>query len=77
MRCPKCACNLLQKSGESLKVRVPILVFTDDGKQCVTSCPKCGDEIQLPITLNKSAVDEASVPLFISTERLTRKRIRP
>jgi hypothetical protein len=56
MRCPECAHNLLQKSGDKLKVRVPILVFDALGETCLTSCPRCHAEIPVPVTLAKSAI---------------------
>lgn len=56
MRCPRCNHNLLQKADGKLKVRVPILVFSTDGERCVTSCPRCREEIPVPVTLSKSAL---------------------
>lgn len=74
--CPKCGHDLLQKSETKLKIRVPILVFDDKGEKCVTSCPRCKEEIPLPVTLNKSAL--ATEPkLFIDPARLTKSTTRP
>ncbi len=72
MRCPACNANLLQKSDGKLKVRVPILVFSADGETCVTSCPRCKEEIPIPVQLAKSAVPSDPAPPRLVTSRLTR-----
>ena len=56
MKCPHCGHGLIQKSASAVKLRVPILVFDLDGKHAVTPCPKCKREIQIPVTLEKSAI---------------------
>lgn len=73
MRCPKCQFSLLQKSDEKLKLRVPILVFDVDGEKCVTSCPRCKEEIQIPVMLAKSATQADPTPLILKPS-LTRVR---
>lgn len=73
MRCPKCNAALMQKSEGKLKVRVPILVFAADGESCVTSCPRCKEEIPLPVQLEKSAVPAGDAPKLVIA-RLTRAR---
>lgn len=73
MRCPKCNAALMQKSDGKLKVRVPILVFSASGDSCVTSCPRCKEEIPLPVQLEKSAVPEdANPPKLVVARGLTR-----
>jgi predicted RNA-binding Zn-ribbon protein involved in translation (DUF1610 family) len=56
MRCPECGHALIQRRDEKVKLRAPILVFDPQGDQCVTNCPKCKKEIQLPVTLEQSAI---------------------
>jgi hypothetical protein len=77
MRCPSCDCNLLQKSDGKLKIRVPILVFSADGETCVTSCPRCKEEIPVPVTLAKSALPASEPPKLVLTRGLTRPRSVP
>lgn len=72
IRCPKCQKNLLQKSEDKLKLRVPILVFDISGQTCVTSCPGCKSEIELPVTLAKGATLDEGIALILSPERLTK-----
>lgn len=72
MKCPACNASLLQKSEGKLKIRVPILVFSADGTTCVTSCPKCKEEIPMPVTLAKSAVPADEPQPRLVTTRLTR-----
>jgi hypothetical protein len=62
----------MQKSEGKLKIRVPILVFSDDGSSCVTSCPKCHVEIPIPVTLAKSAIPAGETTPRLITTRLTR-----
>jgi DNA-directed RNA polymerase subunit RPC12/RpoP len=70
MLCPECGHRLLKKSDAKLKLRVPIIVFDDDGANAVTNCPGCKQEIRVPVTLEKSAIpDEPN--LVLAKGRLT------
>ena len=77
MRCPKCNCALLQKSEGKIKIRVPILVFSADGETCVTSCPRCKEEIPVPVTLAKSALPASEPVKLVLARGLTRSRSVP
>lgn len=72
MRCPHCSHRLVQKSEGKAKLRVPILVFSDDGASCVAPCPRCKEEITMPITIQKSALGSDEPRLVIHRNRLTR-----
>jgi ribosomal protein S27E len=69
MRCPHCQHSLLQKSGDKLKVRAPILVFDSAGENCLTSCPGCKAEIAIPVTLAKSAIPADGHPTRLILRR--------
>lgn len=80
MRCPKCNHRLLRKSDGKAKLRVPILVFDEDGGEATTNCPSCKSEIQIPgVTLEKSAAEDCAVdpPLVLGKRRLTLPRGDP
>lgn len=70
MICPKCAHPLLRKSNDKVKLKLSILVFDEEGQGAVTNCPSCKEEIQVPITLEKSAIPD-SPPLVLDKRRLT------
>jgi len=66
MLCPKCGHRLLRKSADKrLRLRVPIVVFDEEGQEAKTSCPACKEEIPLPISLEKSAIPDET-PLVLS-----------
>jgi hypothetical protein len=60
----------MRKHANKVKLRVPILVFDEDGENAVTNCPGCKEEIQLPIVLKKGAIPN-EVPLVLSKRYLT------
>lgn len=70
MLCPSCGHRLLRKSGAKVKLRVPILVFDEDGGNATSSCPNCKEEIQVAVTLEKSAIP-TDTPLVLGKRRLT------
>lgn len=54
MRCPKCKNRLLQKSGGQTRLRTQgPLVFSDG--ECHTKCYWCGEPVEVPLELSKSA----------------------
>ena len=78
MKCPHCHANtkLFKSDGHVVKMRAPILVFSEDGNRCIVPCPKCHKEIQVPVTLAKS--DVADTPrLVLAQRRLTRSKGDP
>lgn len=76
MKCPKCGHRLVRKADGKVKLRVPILVFDEDGGTCTTSCPGCKEEIRLPVTLDKAAIPDTP-RLVLGNQRLTRSRPDP
>lgn len=71
-RCPHCGARtrLFKSDGDVVKLRTNILVFSDDGQRCVTNCPKCKEEIQIPVRLEKADVPDEP-RLVLSNRRLT------
>lgn len=56
MRCPHCKNRLLQKSGAKTRLRTQgPLVFNGDGV-CHTKCYWCGEAVEVPLELSKSAL---------------------
>ncbi len=76
MKCPKCNHRLVTKSGDKVKLRVPILVFSQDGSSCVTSCPGCHEEIQIPVVLDEKAIPSDGPALVLTKARLPVRRAR-
>lgn len=67
MQCPKCHHRLLKAQDGQLKLRVPILVFDTGGNRCVTNCPRCKTEIDVPVTLLKSALPTPDPKLVVKS----------
>jgi DNA-directed RNA polymerase subunit RPC12/RpoP len=66
MRCPHCRNRLLQKSGTSTRLRVKGAVeFGADGT-AKAQCYWCNQRVDLPVRLEKSAVDEET---FLLTQK--------
>jgi len=73
MKCPHCGAStrLFKSVGGVVKMRASILLFTDDGAKCAVPCPKCKEEIQVPVELRKSEVPNEP-KLVLDPKRLTR-----
>jgi hypothetical protein len=72
VKCPHCGARtrLFKSQGDVVKMRAAVLVFTDGGTKCVVPCPKCKEEIQVPVELRKAEVPETP-KLVLGNHRLT------
>lgn len=55
MRCPHCRGKLLQKAGSTIRLRTDgVHTFREDGT-CVAQCHWCGETVEVPVYLSKTA----------------------
>lgn len=53
MRCPNCKNKLLQKSGDSIRLRTEGVHQFDDSGVCKAKCYWCKSEVTVPIQLQE------------------------
>ena len=60
-----CDCSevIVKSQNGSVKLRSKILIFK--GKDAFAVCKKCGTEVQVPVSLNKSSDQAAAYPPLI------------
>lgn len=59
IRCPACGEVVMRGGCGKKKLWTKVLVFTDDG-QCLSACPNCKKDIELPITVDMSKLKKLS-----------------
>lgn len=62
-----CACSeiIVKSQNGSVKLRSKILIFKGND-QAYAICKRCGDEVAVPVSLNKSAPEtETNPPLIL------------
>ena len=54
MRCPNCNNKIIQKTGNTTRIRAGGPVEFDDGGKCRTKCYWCKKDVELPLQLKEN-----------------------
>lgn len=74
MRCAHCRHRLLDRKGDVVKLRSPVVIFSSTGTECRAVCPSCKGETEIPLTLDPSAIP---VEPKIIIERVRAAPVKP